>query len=99
MSDGYTQQFDWAVRRLREEFGDDRVSVRVEQEGEKLTAAVAGGGNGDDDGEREPYVVLFKDPILGDVNRISDPRAFLEGEIGNARKWLAGESRQRRTYL
>lgn len=94
VSNGYSQQFEWALERLREEFGEERVSLEVGEGGRSVDAYVAPEG----DGERNPYRVILKDPVLGDVNRVADPRAFVEAEVGYARSWCAGESERARTY-
>jgi len=90
---GYTQQFGWALERLRREFGEDRVEVQVAEDGRRVVAEVA-----PPDGDRRPYRVVLNDPILGDVNRVSDPRAFLAAEVGFARAWFEGESKRFRTW-
>lgn len=94
VSNGYSQQFEWALDRLREEFGDERVSLEVDDGGRSVDAFVAPEG----EGERDSYRVILKDPVLGDVNRVADPRAFLEAEVDSARSWCQGESKRRRTY-
>lgn len=91
---GHTQQFEWALQRLREEFGSEQVEVEVGDEGRQV-AALVHPGEGE---ERGPYRVMLKDPVLGDVNRISDPAAFVDAEVGHARQWVRGESKQRRTF-
>lgn len=91
---GITQPFEWALARLRREFGDDRVEVEVAEDGRKIRAAVASGAEAD----QRPYTVILNDPILGDVNRISDPRAFLDAEVGFARAWFEGKSKRFRTF-
>lgn len=93
MNNGHTQPFDWALERLGREFGADRVSVKVAEDGRELTVAIA-----PEEGDQRPYTVVLNDPILGDVNRVADPPAFLDAEVGFARSWFAGESKRFRTY-
>lgn len=90
---GHTQPFEWALDRLRRDFGAERVDVEVAEEGRTVRAAVRPG-----EGDRRPYTVILNDPILGDVNRMSDPRAFMEAEVRFAHDWLDGKSQRFRTY-
>lgn len=93
VSNGRTQQFEWALERLRREFGGERVEVEVGDEGGRIVAEV-----GPPEGEGRSYRVVLNDPVLGDVNRVADPLAFLDAEIGFARSWFEGKSRRFRTY-
>lgn len=93
VKNGYTQQFGWALERLRREFGEPRVKVEADDEGRRLVADVA-----PPEGDRRPYRVVLNDPVLGDVNRVADPGAFLTAEIGFARAWFDGKSKRFRTW-
>jgi|GEM_PF-4969524 len=97
VSNGYGQQFEWALERLRQEFGEERVSMEVSDGGRSVDAYVAPAGGGEGEG-RDPYRMILKDPVLGDVNRVADPQAFVEAEVGYARSWCAGESKRARTF-
>jgi hypothetical protein len=90
---GHLQPYEWALRRLAEEFGAGTVSAVASPAGDKVAAAVAA-----PDGGREPYVVILRDPVLGDANQLADPPAFLAGEIRFARDWVDGKSRRSRTF-
>jgi hypothetical protein len=93
-SHGQTQQFEWALDRLRREFGAERVSVEVGDDGRRVAAEV----RPPDGGDRRPYRVVLADPVLGDVNLVADPHAFLDAELGFARAWFEGRSKRFRTW-
>lgn len=93
VNSGLSQQFDWALARLREEFGEEWVNLEVGDAGRSISAEVATA-----EGDRDAYRVILKDPVLGDVNRVADPVAFLEAEVGYARQWCQGESKRARTF-
>jgi hypothetical protein len=92
-SNGHIQQLEWALERLRREFGGERVAVEVGDDGRRVVADVR-----PPEGDRRPYRMVLADPVLGDVNRVADPPAFLDAEIGFARAWLEGKAKRFRTY-
>jgi hypothetical protein len=94
---GNLQPYEWALRRLAEEFGAEAVSATVSPAGDKVAAAIAAPA-GEDGAARVPYVVILRDPVLGDANGLADPPAFLAGEIGFARAWVDGMGRRNRTF-
>jgi hypothetical protein len=92
-SNGHIQQFEWALERLRREFGGELVAVEVDDDGRRILADVQ-----PPEGDRRPYRVVLADPVLGDVNRVADPHAFLDAEIVFARAWFEGKAKRFRTY-
>jgi hypothetical protein len=92
MESGTVQQYEWALGRLRDEFGDGAVEVVASPDGRQVAAAVR------PDPDREPYVVILRDPVLGNVNGLADPGAFLDAEIGYARAFLDGRSPRARSF-
>ncbi|HEX2251961.1 MAG TPA: hypothetical protein VHQ65_01675 [Thermoanaerobaculia bacterium] len=93
---GNLQPYEWALRRLVEEFGAEAVRATASPAGDKVAASIAAPAG--DGGARVPYVVILCDPVLGDANRLADPPAFLAGEIRFAREWIEGKGRRSRTF-
>jgi hypothetical protein len=92
MESGYVQQYEWALASLREAFGDGAVEVVATPDGRRVAAAVR------PEPDREPYLVILKDPVLGNVNGLADPPSLLAAEIAHAGAFFAGKSRRSRTY-
>jgi hypothetical protein len=92
MTNGLLHQYEWALARLEREFGADAVAAEASPDGRRVAVTIAGGEG------REPYEVLLRDPVLGNVNGVADPEGFLAAEVGFARAWRDGKSRRRRTY-
>jgi hypothetical protein len=92
MTNGLLHQYEWALARLEREFGAGAVAAEASPDGRRVAVTVAGGEG------REPYEVLLRDPVLGNVNGFADPAGFLDAEVRFARGWFEGTSPRRRTY-
>ncbi|HUO86422.1 MAG TPA: hypothetical protein VM617_03460 [Thermoanaerobaculia bacterium] len=96
MIDGRLHPYEWARDLLVREFGEESVHLEVGPDGSQVRALV--GAQGEGGSEPGPYVVLLRDPVLGNVNGFADPGGFLVAEIAAARAWLEGSSSRRRSY-
>lgn len=98
MSDqDHYHQYRWAIQKLEEAFGAGSVTPRRPGDrGEVLSAEVR---NPAAQGEREHYLVLFKDHLLHDLNKHSNPGIFLQGEIQRARGYFEGKQPQGMTQI
>lgn len=92
-TNGLLHPYRWALELLERELGAGSVAAEASPDGGTVTAAVSGSEEG-----REPYLVVLRDPVLGNVNGLADPEGFLAAEVGFARAWLEGKSKRRRTY-
>lgn len=91
MIDGRLQPYEWARARLAAAFGDEAVRLETSDDGGRVTATVARP-------EGEPYLVILRDPVLGNVNGLADPQGFVEAETRFARAFFDGTSRRRQTF-
>lgn len=91
MIDGRLQPYEWARARLAEQFGAEAVALETSEDGRRVTATI-GRPEGD------PYTVMLRDPVLGNVNGLADPQGFVEAEAGFARAFFDGKSRRKRTF-
>lgn len=91
MSDAdFYHQYRWALERLAEAFGPDNVTPRKPAgQGQVLAVEIRGPQS-----ERAPYLLFFKDHLLLDVNKHSQPGLFLDKEIRAARAWFEGKSQR-----
>lgn len=92
MTNGLLHPYRWAIDRLERELGAGAVAAEASPDGREVLATVAAPEG------REPYVVVLRDPVLGNVNGLADPEGFLTAEVRFARAWLEGKSRRSRTY-
>lgn len=91
MIDGRLQPYEWARAHLAEQFGAEAVRLETSDDGRRVTATVARP-------EGDPYTVLLRDPVLGNVNGLADPQGFVEAEARFARAFFDGKSRRQQTF-
>lgn len=93
MTNGLLHAYRWAIERLERELGADAVAAEASADGRRVVVRVAAPEG------REPYEIVLRDPVLGNVNGFADPAGFLDAEVRFARAWFEGKSRRRRSYL
>lgn len=85
----FYHQYRWALERLTEAFGADRITLRPPGDGGQVLAVEV--RNSDGASQRPVYVVVFKDHLLHDLNKHSHPGIFLEGDIQRANAYFEGK--------
>lgn len=93
MTNGLLHPYRWALERLERELGAGAVDAEASPDGQRVVVRIAGPEG------RDPYEIVLRDPVLGNVNGFAEPEAFLDAEVRFARAWFEGKSRRRRSYL
>ena len=93
MTNGLLHPYHWALERLERELGAGAVDAEASPDGGRVVVRIAGPEG------RDPYEIVLRDPVLGNVNGFADPEGFLDAEVRFARAWFEGKSRRRRSYL
>jgi hypothetical protein len=93
VTNGLLHPYGWALERLERELGAGAVAAEASADGRRVVVRLAGPEG------REPYEIVLRDPVLGNVNGFADPEGFLTAELRFARAWFEGKSRRRRSYL